>query len=248
VLKRRVRETVPGVVSASKNLLFQSVIYYYLWMISIGIIEDNRLVREGLIALLSNLSDVRVVASASGDETAMLPDVNAQVILLDVGLSHGHSLRVAKQIRENWPDSRVILMDVLPVYEDLVQFVNAGVSGFVMKDATLEELISTVRSVAQGGQVLPPQMATTLFARIATDAVVRGRPEALDAVRMTPREREVMGLVVTGLLNKQIGGELDISETTVKKHRGQVMRKMKSDSLAELVTIAARLGLATRKS
>ena len=81
------RETVPGVVSASKNLLFQSVIYYYLLMISIGIIEDNRLVREGLIALLSNLSDVRVVASASGDETAMLPDVNAQVILLDVGLS-----------------------------------------------------------------------------------------------------------------------------------------------------------------
>jgi FixJ family two-component response regulator len=65
---------------------------------------------------------------------------------------------------------------------------------------------------------------------------------------LTPREREVMGLVVTGLLNKQIGGDLDISETTVKKHRGQVMRKMKSDSVAELVTIAARLGLATRKS
>jgi FixJ family two-component response regulator len=65
---------------------------------------------------------------------------------------------------------------------------------------------------------------------------------------LTPREREVMGLVVTGLLNKQIAGELDISETTVKKHRGQVMRKMKSDSLAELVTYAACLGLATRKS
>jgi two-component system nitrate/nitrite response regulator NarL len=240
VLKRRVRETVPGVVSASKNLLFQSVIYYYLWMISIGIIEDNRLVREGLIALLSNLSDVRVVASASGDETAMLPDVNAQVILLDVGLSHGHSLRVAKQIRENWPDSRVILMDVLPVYEDLVQFVNAGVSGFVMKDATLEDLISTVRSVAQGGQVLPPQMATTLFARIATDAVVRGRPEALEAVRMTPREREVIDLIAEGLSNKEIATRLEIATDTVKSHVRNVMEKLMLHTRLQIAAFAHR--------
>ena len=240
MLKRRVRETVPGVVSASKNLLFQSVIYYYLLMISIGIIEDNRLVREGLIALLSNLSDVRVVASASGDETAMLPDVNAQVILLDVGLSHGHSLRVAKQIRENWPDSRVILMDVLPVYEDLVQFVNAGVSGFVMKDATLEDLISTVRSVAQGGQVLPPQMATTLFARIATDAVVRGRPEALDAVRMTPREREVIDLIAEGLSNKEIATRLEIATDTVKSHVRNVMEKLMLHTRLQIAAFAHR--------
>ena len=240
MLKRRVRETVPGVVSASKNLLFQSVIYYYLWMISIGIIEDNRLVREGLIALLSNLSDVRVVASASGDETAMLPDVKAQVVLLDVGLSHGHSLRVAKQIRQDWPDSRVILMDVLPVYEDLVQFVNAGVSGFVMKDATLEELISTVRSVAQGGQVLPPQMATTLFARIATDAVVRGRPEALDAVRMTPREREVINLIAEGLSNKEIATRLEIATDTVKSHVRNVMEKLMLHTRLQIAAFAHR--------
>jgi len=240
VLKRRVRETVPGVVSASKNLLFQSAIYYYLWMISIGIIEDNRLVREGLIALLSNLSDVRVVASASGDETAMLPDVKAQVVLLDVGLSHGHSLRVAKQIRQDWPDSRVILMDVLPVYEDLVQFVNAGVSGFVMKDATLEDLISTVRSVAQGGQVLPPQMATTLFARIATDAVVRGRPEALDAVRMTPREREVINLIAEGLSNKEIATRLEIATDTVKSHVRNVMEKLMLHTRLQIAAFAHR--------
>ena len=240
MLKRRVRESVPGVVSASKNLLFQSVIYYYLWMISIGIIEDNRLVREGLIALLSNLSDVRVVASGSGDETGMLPDVKAEVVLLDIGLSHGHSLRLAKQIRQNWPDSRVILMDVLPVYEDLVQFVNAGVSGFVMKDATLEDLISTVRSVAQGGQVLPPQMATTLFARIATDAVVRGRPEALDAVRMTPREREVINLIAEGLSNKEIATRLEIATDTVKSHVRNVMEKLMLHTRLQIAAFAHR--------
>ena len=209
-------------------------------MISIGLIEDNRLVREGLIGLLSNLSDFRVVASASGDETGMLPDVKAEVVLLDIGLSHGHSLRLAKQIRQNWPDSRVILMDVLPVYEDLVQFVNAGVSGFVMKDATLEDLVSTVRSVAQGGQVLPPQMATTLFARIATDAVVRGRPEALDAVRMTPREREVINLIAEGLSNKEIATRLEIATDTVKSHVRNVMEKLMLHTRLQIAAFAHR--------
>jgi DNA-binding NarL/FixJ family response regulator len=209
-------------------------------MISIGLIEDNRLVREGLIGLLSNLSDFRVVASASGDETGMLPDVKAEVVLLDIGLSHGHSLRLAKQIRQNWPDSRVILMDVLPVYEDLVQFVNAGVSGFVMKDATLEDLINTVRSVAQGGQVLPPQMATTLFARIATDAVARGRPEALDAVRMTPREREVINLIAEGLSNKEIATRLEIATDTVKSHVRNVMEKLMLHTRLQIAAFAHR--------
>jgi len=209
-------------------------------MISIGLIEDNRLVREGLIGLLSNLSDFRVVASASGDETGMLPDVKAEVVLLDIGLSHGHSLRLAKQIRQNWPDSRVILMDVLPVYEDLVQFVNAGVSGFVMKDATLEDLVSTVRSVAQGGQVLPPQMATTLFARIATDAVARGRPEALDAVRMTPREREVINLIAEGLSNKEIATRLEIATDTVKSHVRNVMEKLMLHTRLQIAAFAHR--------
>ena len=209
-------------------------------MISIGIIEDNRLVREGLIGLLSNLSDFRVVASASGDETGMLPDVKAEVVLLDIGLSHGHSLRLAKQIRQNWPDSRVILMDVLPVYEDLVQFVNAGVSGFVMKDATLEDLVSTVRSVAQGGQVLTPQMATTLFARIATDAVARGRPEALDAVRMTPREREVINLIAEGLSNKEIATRLEIATDTVKSHVRNVMEKLMLHTRLQIAAFAHR--------
>ena len=75
---------------------------------------------------------------------------------------------------------------------------------------------------------------------LETDTEKRGRP---DRTILTPREREVMTLVVSGLLNKQVGGELGINEVTVKAHRGQVMRKMRADSLADLVTMAIRLGL-----
>lgn len=209
-------------------------------MISIGLIEDNRLVREGLTALLRTDPELQVVASASGDEATMLPGVKPQVVLLDIGLPHGHSLRLAKQIKQNWPDSQVIVMDVLPVYEDLVEFVNVGVSGFVMKDATFEDLITTVRSVAQGAHVLPPQMATTLFARIATEAVARGRPEALDAVRMTPREREVINLIAEGLSNKEIATRLEIATDTVKSHVRNVMEKLMLHTRLQIAAFAHR--------
>jgi DNA-binding NarL/FixJ family response regulator len=208
-------------------------------MISVALIEDNRLVREGLTALLSKLSEVTLVASAAGD-TTMLPDAKPQVVLLDIGLAHGHSLRLAKQIKQELPDSRIILMDVLPVYEDLVEFVNVGVSGFIMKDATLEDLSNTIRSVAQGAHVLPPQMASTLFSRIAADAIARGRPEALDAVRMTPREREVINLIAEGLSNKEIATRLEIATDTVKSHVRNVMEKLMLHTRLQIAAFAHR--------
>jgi DNA-binding NarL/FixJ family response regulator len=107
-----------------------------------------------------------------------------------------------------------------------VEFVHAGVSGFIMKDATLEDLVNTIRSVADGAHVLPPQMTGTLFSQIAREAVIRGRPEALSAVRMTPREREVINLIAEGLSNKEMAGRLHIASHTVKSHVRNIMEKL----------------------
>ena len=114
-------------------------------------------------------------------------------------------------------------MDLLPVHEDIVDFVNAGVSGFILKDATFEDLVSTIKSVAQGKHVLPPQMTSSLFSQIAKDAVVRGRAAAMEAVRMTSREREVIDLIGEGLSNKEIATRLTIATHTVKSHVRNVM-------------------------
>jgi DNA-binding NarL/FixJ family response regulator len=133
---------------------------------------------------------------------------------------------VAEKVKKELPASKVIVMDLLPVHEDIVEFVNAGVSGFIMKDATLDDLVNTIRSVAKGAHVLPPQMTGTLFSQIARDAVARGRPEALDSVRMTPREREVINLIAEGLSNKEIAGRLNLATHTVKSHVRNVMEKL----------------------
>lgn len=195
-------------------------------MISIALIEDNRLVREGITALLSQLPDLKVVAGTSRADAAMLRATRPQVVLLDLGLGHGNSLRVAEEVKKEFPETKIILMDLLPVHEDIVEFVNVGVSGFIMKDATLEDLVNTIRSVAQGAHVLPPQMTSTLFSQIAKDAIVRGRPDTLDAVRMTPREREVIDLIAEGLSNKEIATRLNIATDTVKSHVRNVMEKL----------------------
>ena len=167
--------------------------------------------REGIAALLNQLPDLRVVAGESSGNTIVFRDMRPDVVLLDLGLRNGDSLRVAETVTQEFPQSKIIVMDLLPAHEDIVEFVNIGVAGFIMKDATLDDLARTIRSVAAGAHVLPPQMTSTLFSQIARDAVVNGRVDVMEAVRMTPREREVIGLIAEGLSNKEIAGRLRIA-------------------------------------
>jgi DNA-binding NarL/FixJ family response regulator len=216
-------------------------------VISIALIEDNRLVREGISALLNQVPDLRVVAGESSGEASLLKTVNPQVVLLDLGLHNGDSLKVAEKVKKEFPEAKVIVMDLLPVHEDIVEFVNAGVSGFIMKDATLEELVQTIRSVAQGAHVLPPQMTGSLFSQIARDAVAKGRPEALDSVRMTPREREVINLIAEGLSNKEIASRLNLATHTVKSHVRNVMEKLTLHTRLQIAAYAHNDGIQKEK-
>lgn len=204
--------------------------------VSVALIEDNRIVREGMVALMSRRKDLRVVASgATLNAVDRLPEP-PQVILLDVGLEHTDSLTVAHEAREGIPESRVIVMDVLPADEELVSFVNAGVRGFVMKDATMDDLVATIHAVAAGTNVLPPPMLSSLFSQIARETIRRGRPAVAEASQMTPRERQVVHLIGEGLSNKEIAARLQIATHTVKSHVRNVMEKL---SLHTRLQIAA---------
>jgi len=209
-------------------------------MISVALIEDNRLVREGMAAMLNQTEDFEVVAAGSSGDPALLRDANPQVVLLDVGLWDDDSLRVAETVKKEWPESKVIIMDLLPVHEDIVEFVNAGVSGFILKDATFDDLVTTIRSVAEGAHVLPPAMTSSLFSQIAKEAVVRGRAAAMESVRMTAREREVIGLIGEGLSNKEIAGRLNIATHTVKSHVRNVMEKLALHTRLQIAAYAHR--------
>jgi len=214
--------------------------FTFIAMISVVLIEDNRLVREGMTAMLNQTADFRVVAAGPSGDPALLRDTRPQVILLDVGLWDDDSLRVAETVRQESPDSKVIIMDLLPIHEDIVEFVNAGVSGFILKDATFDDLVSTIRSVAKGAHVLPPEMTSTLFSQIAREAVVRGREAAIEGVRMTAREREVIDLIGEGFSNKEIAIRLNIATHTVKSHVRNVMEKLALHTRLQIAAYAHR--------
>lgn len=194
-------------------------------IITVAVIDDNRLVREALTALLGRRSDFRVVASASATP-AFLAETSPHVVMLDVGLGDEDSLGVAASIRQAAPDAKIVVMDLVPVNGEIVEFVNAGVSGFVLKDATFEEFEATIRAVAAGEKVLPSRLTESLFSQIAKEADGRGREYALEDVRMTRREREVIELIGEGLSNKEIAQRLNIATHTVKSHVRNVMEKL----------------------
>ena len=168
----------------------------------------------------------------------MLKEANPNVVLLDVGLQDKNSLRLAEAVQKDLADARVIVMDLLPVHEEIAEFVNAGVAGFILKDATFEDFVGTIRSVASGARVLPPRMTGTLFSQIARAAVRRGASEALEAVRMTQREREVIALIAEGMSNKEIAQHLSIATDTVKSHVRNVMDKLALNSRLQIAAYA----------
>jgi DNA-binding NarL/FixJ family response regulator len=212
-------------------------------MITVAIVDDNRLVREALAAMLGRLPDVRVVAAASANGE-VLDRATPDVLLLDAGLGDEDSLSVAAAIAKRRSATKVVIMDLMPTNEDIVQFVNAGVAGFVLKDATFDEFVATIRAVAAGEKVLPPRMTETLFSQIALGGDSRGRERVLEDVRMTRREREVIELIGEGLSNKEIAQRLNIASHTVKSHVRNVMEKLALHTRLQIAAFARRAGSA----
>lgn len=157
--------------------------------------------------------------------------------LLDLGLENGDSMRVARKFLHTFPQARVVVMDLLPAHEHLTDFVRAGVSGFIMKDASLEVVTRTIRSVASGMKGLPDEMTGALFSETAKEVVSNGGMEACDdSVRLTPREREVIDLNAEGMSNKAIGKQLHRSVHTVKSHLRNIMEKLTLHSMLEIAS------------
>src|SRR6266513_3203722 len=212
------------------------------------IIDGNRLVSEGLEAMLAAQPDLKVVAVAADMAAGLrhLRELTPHVVLVDAGFDNPDSCRCVEQIRAIAPAARVIVLDLLPAPEEIIAFVRAGANGFIMKDATVEELVGTVRSVAQGSDVIPPALAGTLLSHIAQEAVVHPRPAAAAAVRMTAREQDIMSLIATGLDNKAIAQRLGVAGDTVKSHVRNILEKL---TLHSRLAIAAhsRKGAADRR-
>ena len=191
--------------------------------IRIFLIEDNRLLRDGLTAMLNAQEDMRVVAASGGNDSAAakVRAVKAQVVLVDQS-----SLRVVSLIAGTNPEIRVIGMGLIPTQLDIVEFVQAGASGFILKDASVKDVLMTIRAVADGQKVIPPPLTGSLFSHVVDYALKNGDGQAHKAVIMTKREREIIALIADAFSNKEIASQLNIATFTVKSHVHNILEKL----------------------
>jgi DNA-binding NarL/FixJ family response regulator len=207
--------------------------------IRVLVIEDNRLLREGLTAMLNEQPDITVAASSgNGDAVAKAMRLKPHAVVLDLGLPGQRWQRAVEWIKANSPQTKVIGMDLLPVQTDLVQYVEAGVSGFILKDATFDDFLRTIRVVARGGMVLPPPLTGSLFSQIVDRATRKSGGNPFRSVRMTNREREVVELIADGLSNKEIALRLNLATDTVKSHVHNILEKLALHTRLEIASYA----------
>lgn len=197
--------------------------------IRILLIEDNRLLREGISALLKKQPDMNVVTTVGNGENilALISKLNPNIVLLDLGLRSQNSLQIVKLVKKNFQETKIIVMDLIPLQADVFEFVQAGVSGFMLKDISVTEFLKTIRSVYEGSQVLPPHLTGSLFSQIVEHAINGlNRSVIEDSVRMTKREKQVIELIADGLTNKEIAQQLHLSTYTVKSHVHNILEKL----------------------
>jgi DNA-binding NarL/FixJ family response regulator len=197
--------------------------------ISILIIEDNRLLRDGIASILKKQPDMRVVATfGNGENVLLMMDKHKpNVVLLDLGLQNQNSLEIVKLTNQHFPDSKIIVMDLIPLQADVFEFVHAGVAGFTLKDASIAEFLKTIRSVYQGARVLPPHLTGSLFSQIVDHSINGSQPSAIvESVRLTKRERQVIAFIADGSTNKEIAHNLHLSTYTVKSHVHNILEKL----------------------
>ena len=197
---------------------------------TVFVVDDDVSVRESLELLIRWAGWKAEVFSCAQEFLSRRRADGPCCLVLDVDLPDRSGLDLQRQLADSGRNMPIIFVTGYGDIPMTVQAMKAGAIDFLTKPFVDEDLLSAVRRGIERSE------ATRLDE--AEEQTLRGRYNSL-----TPRERQVMGLVISGLLNKQIGGELGTSEITVKAHRGQVMRKMKADSLADLVRMAIRLKL-----
>jgi DNA-binding NarL/FixJ family response regulator len=207
--------------------------------IKVLLIEDNRLLRDGATALLNEQEDILAVASP-GNSSALqkakklMPDV----VLLDPGLKSNNSMKVLELIKKQHPLTEVIVMDLIPVHSEVVDFVKAGVAGFILKDATFNDFLHTIRSVVKGVKIMPPTITGSLFSQIVERAIQGGNiDEVISSLKMTSRERDVISQIAAGKSNREIANALNIAVYTVESHVKQALDKLALHTRLELATL-----------
>ncbi len=206
------------------------------------LVGDYKLFRECLASMLAGLDHFCLSGQADDLEQAgeMFQDGRPDVVLLDVGRPHESIFDTIKELTERFADVKLVVLGLEEVDSEILRFIEAGASAYVLKEASVNEMSLVIDQVLRGEAVCSPKIASTMFSRLADLARSRRREERLEALNLTPRELEILRLVADGLSNKEIAAQLYLSFHTVKNHVHNILEKLKVQHRSQAVEYAAR--------
>jgi len=204
------------------------------------VVDDQELFRRGLTMLLGTEPGIEVVGEASDGEAgvALAASTAPDVVLLDIRMPRLTGLEACRAIKETVPTSHLIMLTVSDEEQDLYEAVKSGAAGYLLKDASIDEVSQAIRVVAEGQSLISPSMAVKLIEEFKQMASQPRSP--VPGFNLTERELGVLRLVARGLNNREIAKQLFISENTVKNHVRNILEKLQLHSRMEAVMFAVR--------
>lgn len=206
------------------------------------LLEDHKMVRQGLVALLQDAADIEIVGEAGDGATAveLARTLHPDVALLDISMPGMNGLEAAQKIREISPQTKLLFLTMYADDEYIIQALRFGGTGYVLKDADAGTLIDAVRRVCRGESYLSPEVSQTIIRR-----VINKEPETHtdNHENLTTRERQILQLIAEARTNREISERLKISIKTVQTHRANLMNKLDIHDQTSLVKYAIRHGL-----
>ncbi len=210
--------------------------------IRIMIVDDHPIVREGLAAILRR-DDFEIIGEAADGRTAVKRALNLKpdLILMDLRMPEMGGVEAMEKIRAADPNIKFLVLTTYDTDEMIVGALEAGASGYLLKDAPREELFTAIRTVARGEALLQPSVAARLLQRMTS---AKGKPATTPPEEeLSAREVEVLQLVARGQANKEIAARLNITEATVKTHLAHIFQKLAVNDRTEAVTVALQRGI-----
>jgi DNA-binding NarL/FixJ family response regulator len=216
--------------------------------ISVLLADDQPLLRRGFRMILEAEKDLVVVGEAAdGDEATTLARVcSPDVVLMDIRMPNADGIEATRRIVTNDPRVRVLVLTTFDLDEYAFGALQAGASGFLLKDVRPAELAAAIRTVAAGDAVVSPRVTRRLldeYARVYQGSEESQIDRCSQLAALTDREREVLEAVAHGLSNAEIAGQLFISEATVKSHVGRILAKLRLRDRVQVVVLAYEIGL-----
>jgi two-component system NarL family response regulator len=200
--------------------------------IRVLVIEDHPVVRQGLMALLSNAPDIEVVGSAADglEGIQVFRSVRPDVTLIDLQMPRLGGVETIQRMRNEWPEARFIVLTTFDGDEDIYRAMQAGAKAYLLKGMEVEELLAAIRTVHTGRASVPSSIAEKLAQRVGSQD-------------LTAREVEVLERIVAGRANKEIANDLNISEATVKSHVNSLLGKLGVDDRTHAAVVALQRGI-----